>query len=77
MKQMNKDVFLRAGGLNCVIQLLRLVHTSNWKTSIRAVKVLELVLLNTLFHLAATFKYRRFVLTNPTYKNNRSMVNSN
>ena len=58
---MNKEVFLRAGGLNYLLQLLRLVHTTNWTTSSRHFKQLEIVLLETLHPLAACFRFRRFV----------------
>ena len=61
VKQMNKEVFLRAGGLKYLLQLLRLVHTTNWTTSSRHVKLLEIVLLETLHPLAACFRFRRFV----------------
>lgn len=61
VKQMNKEVFLRAGGLKYLIKLLQLVHTSNWATSLRSVKVLEIVLLGTLHPLAANFKFRKSV----------------
>ena len=61
VKQMNKEVFLRAGGLSYLLQLLRLVHTTNWTTSSRHVKLLEIVLLETLHPLAACFRFRRFV----------------
>ena len=61
MKQMNQEVFLRAGGLNFIIQLLQHVQASDWSTSIRNVKLLEILLLGTLDPLAATFKFRRSV----------------
>ncbi|CAI8046569.1 hypothetical protein GBAR_LOCUS25763, partial [Geodia barretti] len=62
VKQMNKEVFLRAGGLNFIIQLLQHVQASDWSTSIRNVKLLEIFLLGTLHPLAANFKFRRLLV---------------
>jgi hypothetical protein len=62
VKQMNKEVFLQAGGLNFLIQLLQHVQASDWSTSIRNVKLLEILLLGTLHPLAANFKFRRLLV---------------
>jgi hypothetical protein len=63
VKQMNKEVFLRAGGLTHILELFRLIHThSDWSMSSRYVKVFEIVLLEVLHPLAASFKFRRLLV---------------
>jgi hypothetical protein len=60
---MNKEVFLRAGGLTHILELFRLIHThSDWSMSSRYVKVFEIVLLEVLHPLAASFKFRRLLV---------------
>lgn len=59
VKQMNKEVFIRADGVQYLLQLLHFIHTSDWKTNPHNMKLLEIILLEALHPLAAIFKYRR------------------
>lgn len=61
IKQMNKEVFTRTNGLDYLIQLLHIIHTRDWNTNPHNMKLLEIIILETLHPFAAVMKFRRFI----------------
>lgn len=59
---MNKEVFIRMGGFDHLIKLLHLVHTRDWNSHPHHLKLLEIVILETMHPLAAVFKFRRYIV---------------
>ena len=62
VKQMNKDLFVHSNGLKYLLELQGILLDTEWEKSSNDMKRMERVILQTIYHLASTFKLRRYIL---------------
>ena len=59
---MNKDLFVHSNGLKYLLELQGILLDTEWEKSSNDMKRMERVILQTIYHLASTFKLRRYIL---------------
>lgn len=59
---MNKDLFVHTDGLKYLLELQSFLLDTEWEKSSNDMKRMERVILQTIYHLASTFKLRRYII---------------